>query len=76
MNGDGGHEVRVREERVGPYPVRLTSYRAGDGFVCVADNVDPGANIARSRAVTREEAETTALARAAERLSRTREAVR
>ena len=63
-----GHELRVQEHSVGPWRVRLTSYRVGDGFACVADNVDPGANVARARAATREAAEAEALAKARERL--------
>ena len=51
-----GHELRVQEHRV------------GDSFACVADNVDPGANVARARAATREAAEAEALAKACERL--------
>ncbi|HEV8239165.1 MAG TPA: hypothetical protein VGS57_07350 [Thermoanaerobaculia bacterium] len=64
-------ELRSREEAVGRWRLRLTSYRLGDEFLCVADNVDPGANVARARGASREEAEAGALARAAERLART-----
>jgi hypothetical protein len=63
----------MREQAVGRYRVRLTSYRVEDGFVCVADNVDPGANLARARGASREEAEAAALATASERLLRTRD---
>jgi len=70
---DGERELRVREEEVGRWRVRITSYRIEVGFACVADNVDPGANIARTRGATREEAEGQALAIARERLGRTRE---
>ncbi|HEV8630369.1 MAG TPA: hypothetical protein VGV61_08630 [Thermoanaerobaculia bacterium] len=65
--------MRTREETVGRFRVRLTSYRTSGGFACVADNVDPGANIARAQAGSREQAEAMALARAKERLDRTRE---
>jgi hypothetical protein len=63
---------RERLERVGRWTVRLLSYRLGDEYLCTADNVDPGANLARSRGVTREAAEAEALARAADRLGATR----
>jgi hypothetical protein len=66
-------EPREREESVGRWRVRLVSYRLGGEYFCSADNVDPGANVARARAATREEAEARALAQAGERLARTRE---
>jgi hypothetical protein len=69
----GDRELRVREEEVGRWRLRITSYRIEGGFACVADNVDPGANVARTRGETREEAEEQALAIARERLRRTRE---
>jgi hypothetical protein len=54
------------------WPLRLISYRLGETFYCKADNVSPGALIARSRGATREEAETRALEKASERLGQTR----
>jgi hypothetical protein len=54
------------------WPVRLITYRLGETFHCKADNVSPGALIARSSGATREEAETKALETASERLGRTR----
>ena len=54
------------------WPVRLTSYRLGKVFYCKADNVSPGAWLARTTGATREEAEGKALAIAGERLARTR----
>ncbi|HKX00636.1 MAG TPA: rhodanese-like domain-containing protein [Bryobacteraceae bacterium] len=53
------------------WPVNLTSYRLGAQFHAKADNVSPGANLARTSAATREEAERLALARAGELLART-----
>ena len=73
MSGATDRDLRTREEEVGRWRVRLTSYRVEAGFVCVADNVDPGANLARACAASREEAEAAALATASARLSRTRE---
>ncbi len=54
------------------WQVNLTSYRFGGVFLCKADNVSPGAWLARSFGVTREEAEKQALERAQELLTRTR----
>jgi hypothetical protein len=54
------------------WPLRLTSYKLGDVFHCQADNVSPGAWLARASASTREEAERKALEVARKRLSRTR----
>jgi len=56
---------------VGGWQVNLTSYKLGDVFHCKADNVSPGAWLARATGVTREEAEEKALTRARELLSRT-----
>jgi hypothetical protein len=56
---------------------RLTSYRLDEVYYCQADNVSPGARLARTSAPTKEEAERKALDRATELLSRTqRRAVR
>ena len=52
--------------------VGITSYKLGDTFHCTADNVEPGAWIARTTGKTREEAENRALERARELLRRTR----
>lgn len=54
------------------WPVRLSSYRLGDLYYCVADNVSPGAWLARASGATREEAEQAALDRAGRLLARTR----
>jgi hypothetical protein len=64
-------QVVEREEVVGRWRVRLTSYRLGAEYLCVADDYDPGANIGRGRGPTREAAEAQALAAARERLART-----
>jgi hypothetical protein len=66
-------ERREREETVGRWRVRLISYRLGEEFFCTADNVDPGANLARVRGAQRDEVEAQALAQARQRLERTRE---
>lgn len=61
-----------RQLEIAGWPVRLTSYRIGETYYCNADNVSPGANIARANGTTREEAEAKAIGRATERLSQTR----
>jgi hypothetical protein len=54
------------------WPVNLVSYKLGGLFHAKADNVSPGANLARSSGANREEAEQAALTRAGEMLARTR----
>ncbi len=61
-----------RQVEVAGWPLRLTSYRLGKEFRCKADNVSPGAWLARSSAPTREEAEAKALELARVLLLRTR----
>ncbi|HWB84689.1 MAG TPA: hypothetical protein VG675_11160 [Bryobacteraceae bacterium] len=65
-------EFNERKLEVAGWPVNLTSYRIGTEWHCKADNVSPGAAIARAGGATREEAEQKALQRAEERLSKTR----
>jgi len=65
-------DFQQRKVDVEGWQVNLTSYRIGAVFYCKADNVSPGAAIARAEGATREEAETKALATARERLARTR----
>ena len=64
------HQERTIE--IAGWPVHLTSYRMGETFHCTADNVSPGANIARTTGATREEAEQKAIERATERLATTK----
>jgi hypothetical protein len=61
-----------RTVEVNGWQCRLTSYRLGELYYCQADNVSPGARLARTSAPTKEEAERKALERATELLSRTR----
>ena len=56
----------------GGWQCRLTSYRLGDIYHCHADNVSPGARLARATGSTKQEAEQKALQRATELLGRTR----
>ena len=62
---------RERKAELHGWPVNLTSYKVGGLFHAKADNVSPGANLARTTGATREEAEQLALARAGELLART-----
>jgi len=54
------------------WQVNLTSYKLDDVYHCKADNVSPGAWLARTSGATREEAEQKAFERARQLLSRTR----
>lgn len=68
-------KVQAHSERkieIGGWEVNLRSYLIGDTYHCKADNVSPGATIARTTGATREEAEQKAIEKAAERLSSTR----
>ena len=65
-------EFSERTVQVDCWQCRLTSYRLGDIYHCTADNVSPGARLARATGATKEEAEANALKRATELLSRTR----
>lgn len=65
-------DYSTRTLDVDGWQVRLTSYKLGDTYHCTADNVDPGAWLARTEGATRDEAENRALERARQLLSRTR----
>lgn len=54
------------------WQVHLVSYQLGSRFHCKADNVSPGAGLARTTGDTREDAEEKALQRAKELLARTK----
>lgn len=64
-------EYTERQVEVEPWQVKLTSYKLGDVYHCKADNVSPGAALARATGATREEAEQKALDRARQLLART-----
>jgi hypothetical protein len=61
------HEIEIDG-----WPVRLTSYRLGDQYVCQADNVSPGACLARISASTPEDAESQAISKARHLLGKTK----
>lgn len=61
-----------RKVEIDGWPVNLTTYQIGETYHCKADNVSPGAGLARTTGATRQEAEDKAMARAKELLGRTR----
>lgn len=61
-----------RQIEIDGWPVRLTSYRVGEKYVCQADNVSPGACLARFAAANKEDAESQALSKAQHLLGKTR----
>jgi len=61
-----------RKLQVNGWEVNLTTYKLGEKWHVKADNVSPGAALARIVADTREEAESRALERAIELLTRTK----
>ncbi|MBV8550450.1 MAG: hypothetical protein JOY54_04065 [Acidobacteriaceae bacterium] len=61
-----------RQLEIDGWQVRLTSYRVGHKFVCQADNVSPGACLARFASASPEEAESQALSKARHLLSKTK----
>jgi hypothetical protein len=65
-------ELEKRQMIVAGWPLGITSYRLGSSWHCVADNVSPGAVIARTSGATREEVENKALHRAEELLRHTK----
>lgn len=65
-------EYRTRIEPVGKWKIRITSYRLGDEYICVVDNMDPGATLERASASTRDEAESRAVQQAREKVLQTR----
>jgi len=65
-------EYGERKLEVAGWDVHLTTYKLGDVYHCKADNVSPGAGLARTSGATREEAEAKAVERAEHLLKRTR----
>ncbi len=65
-------EYRERQVELAGWPVNVASYRLGNEWHSKADNVSPGAALARTTGATREEAEDKVLKRAEELLGRTR----
>ena len=63
---------RERQVEIDGWPVNVSSYQLGAVWHAKADNVSPGANLARAQADTRETAEQQVLDRARELLGRTK----
>jgi hypothetical protein len=61
-----------RRIEIAGWEVNLRSYQIGETYYCKADNVSPGATIARSTGATRDEAEQKTVAKATERLATTK----
>jgi hypothetical protein len=61
-----------KEMELAGWPVRIVSYKLGDQYVCEADNVSPGARLARFAAATPEEAEQQAISKAQHMLGKTK----
>jgi hypothetical protein len=61
-----------KEMELAGWPVRIVSYKLGDQYVCEADNVSPGARLARFAAATLEEAEQQVISKAQHMLGKTR----
>ncbi len=69
MKAENFSERRVE---IDGWPVNVSSYQLGEKWRAKADNVSPGANLARAEADTRETAEQRVLDRARELLGRTK----
>ncbi len=65
-------EYTERRVEVAGWPVNVSSWRMGSVYHAKADNVSPGACLARAEGATREEAEQQVLRRAEELLHTTR----
>jgi hypothetical protein len=65
-------EFEERSVQLAGWEVHLTTYRLGDVYHCKADNVSPGAALARTTGETREIAEQKAIERAGQLLRRAR----
>lgn len=65
-------EYSERRLELEGWPVNISSWRLGETWHAKADNVSPGAALARISASTKNEAEEKAIARARELLGRTK----
>ena len=72
MSATQAEAFQERRVDVGGWPVNVASFKLADVFHCRADNVSPGATLARTTGSTRQEAESKALERAQVLLARTR----
>jgi len=65
-------EYSERSLQLAGRDVHLATYKLGDVYHCKADNVSPGAALARTTGATRGEAESRAIERAEQLLAKTR----
>jgi len=65
-------EYSVRQVEVAGWAISIETYKLGDVYHCTISSVDPGARFARADGATKDEAETTALAKAEKYLKQTR----
>ena len=65
-------EYGERSLQLAGWDVHLTTYKLGEVYYCKADNVSPGAALARTIGATRDEAESRAIERAEQLLAKTR----
>jgi hypothetical protein len=65
-------EFNERSLELSGWPVNVTSYKLGQEWHAKADNVSPGAALARATGASREEAENQVIERAQRLLARTR----
>ncbi len=65
-------EYTERRVELAGWPVNITSWRSGSVYHAKADNVSPGASLARAEGATREEAEQEVIRRAEQLLASTR----
>jgi len=65
-------EYNERKLKLAGWEIQLTTYKLGDTYHCKADNVSPGASLARTTGATRDDAEAKAIERAEHLLNRTR----
>ncbi len=72
MTATKTEQFTERQIELNGWPVRLTSYKVGNKYVCQADNVSPGACLARFSADSAEEAETNAISKAKHLLGKTK----
>ncbi len=72
MSATKTENFEEKEIELNGWPVRLTSYKVGKKFVVQADNVSPGACLARFSAETEEEAEAQAISKARHLLGKTK----
>lgn len=72
MSSTQTQQFQERTVELNGWPVRLTSYRVGTRWVCQADNVSPGALLARFTGDSLAEAEASAISKATHLLDKTR----